>query len=119
MFGSRVWLLNCILTPTVRLRGSGDSDCTLGAICLSKERTLREQISDANDSILANFSEGFEQPRIGRLPIFCSAPKDQPREVFACLREAPLKNCITNEELDFQLGVGDEVCRLLPAWRGN
>jgi four helix bundle protein len=78
-----------------------------------KERKLREQISDANDSILANFSEGFEQPTDRAFANFLFHAKGSTGEVLARLREAHLKNCITNEELDFQLGVGDEVCRLL------
>jgi four helix bundle protein len=78
-----------------------------------RERKLREQISDANDSISANLAEGFEQPTDRAFGNFVFHAKGSTAEVLARLREAHIKKCLTQEELDFHLKLGDEVCRLL------
>jgi four helix bundle protein len=78
-----------------------------------RERKLREQISDANDSISANLAEGFEQPTDRAFGNFVFHAKGSTAEVLARLREAHIKKCLTQEELDFHLRLGDEVRRLL------
>jgi four helix bundle protein len=40
-----------------------------------RNRRLKDQIADANDSILSNMAEGFEQPRTHRSPTTCLSPR--------------------------------------------
>ncbi len=78
-----------------------------------KERDLHRQIAAANDSILANFAEGFEQPTDRAFGNFLYHSKGSAAEVVARLRQASSRGCITEEELDTHVQLGDEVCRLL------
>lgn len=64
-----------------------------------KDRDLREQTSEANDSIPSNISEGFEQ---GTDPLFVQYlyySKGSLGEVIARLREGQLKGYLTETEL--------------------
>jgi four helix bundle protein len=78
-----------------------------------KERKLREQITEASDSISANLAEGFEQPTDRAFGNYVFHSKGSTAEVLARLRQAQEKKCITQQELEFHLRLGDEVCRLL------
>jgi four helix bundle protein len=78
-----------------------------------KERKLREQITEANDSISANLAEGFEQPTGRAFGNYVFHSKGSTAEVLARLRQAQERKCITLQELEFHLRLGDEVCRLL------
>ena len=64
-----------------------------------RNRKLAEQISDANDSIPANISEGFEQGTDRSFANFLYHSKGSLAEVVARLRESALMGLITADEL--------------------
>ena len=65
-----------------------------------KDRKLRDQIVDANDSITANISEGFEQPTDAAFVQYLFHAKGSLAEVLSRLRTAHCKRYITDAELD-------------------
>ena len=81
-----------------------------------RDRDLWKQTSEANDSITANISEGFEQ---GTDPMFVKYllyAKGSLGEVIARLRRAQRKSYITNEELASRLAAGEILSRSLGAF---
>jgi four helix bundle protein len=81
-----------------------------------RDRKLAEQTSDANDSIPANISEGFEQPTDAAFANYLYHAKGSLGEVVARLREARLKKYITPDELSQRLTQGTELSRSLGAF---
>ena len=80
-----------------------------------KDRDLWGQTSEANDSIPANISEGFEQ---GSDPMFVKYlfySKGSLGEVVARLRRAHIKRYITDEELAVQVRAAEKLSRSIGA----
>ena len=91
--------------------------CAVHAIlqraALCRDRRLHDQISDANDSITSNISEGFEQPSDSALSSYLYHSKGSLAEVQTRLGTARQKNYITQEELDHCLNLAETVGRQL------
>jgi four helix bundle protein len=81
-----------------------------------RDRKLADQTSEANDSIPANISEGFEQPSDASSANYLFHAKGSLGEVLTRLREARLKNYITPEELSQRLTQGEELSRSIAAF---
>jgi four helix bundle protein len=81
-----------------------------------RNRDLRDQIDDANDSILANMSEGFEQPTDAGLAKFLYHAKASAAEVVSHLRAAARKHIITPADLSRVEPMGEELGRMLGGW---
>ena len=81
-----------------------------------KDRKLADQTSDANDSIPANVSEGFEQPTDAAFAQYLFHAKGSLGEVLSRLREARLKRYITQEEVSKRLRDGESLSRSLGAF---
>jgi four helix bundle protein len=78
-----------------------------------RNRKLAEQISDANDSIPANISEGFEQGTDRSFANFLYHSKGSLAEVIARLRESALIGLITGAELKQFEAQGSHLSRSL------
>jgi four helix bundle protein len=83
---------------------------------LLKDRNLRDQISDANESVLANMAEGFEQPTDAGLARYLFVSKGSVAEVLQRLRLAQLKGYIRAADLRRCTDMGDELSRMLGGW---
>jgi four helix bundle protein len=83
---------------------------------LGKDRKLHDQINAANDSILANMAEGFEQPTDKLLEKYLFVTKGSLAEVLVRLKEAHRKRYITSEELAARVRPGEELGRMLGGW---
>ena len=81
-----------------------------------RNRKLREQIDDANDSILSNMSEGFEQPTDRAMKKYLFDAKGSAAEVLIRLGRARRKGCITSNEFLRCKSMGDELSRMLGGW---
>jgi four helix bundle protein len=81
-----------------------------------KDRDLREQTSEANDSIPSNISEGFEQGTDPLFVQFLFYSKGSLAEVVARLREGQLKGYLTESELAAYVVAGDALSRSLGAF---
>lgn len=80
---------------------------------LRRDRKLHEQINDANDSITANLSEGFEQSSDAAFASYVHHSKASAAEVLARLRQCQVKGYITDEELIPCLRSGEELKRMM------
>ena len=80
---------------------------------LGKDCKLRDQISDANDSIPANMREGFEQSTDLAFAKYLYYSKGSLGEVLARLNRAHSKKYITTEELEPLIAAGEELGRML------
>jgi four helix bundle protein len=78
-----------------------------------KDYKLRDQISDAVDSITANLREGYEQPTDRMFSNYVYHSKGSAGETVARLQRAREKGHITEQELAQHVELGEEVCRLL------
>jgi four helix bundle protein len=79
----------------------------------ARNRKLREQITEANDSITANMREGFEQPTDDAFNRYLFIAKGSLGVVLARLATARRKRCITPEELASRTAMGEELGRML------
>ena len=79
-------------------------------------RKLREQIEEANDSVLANLSEGFEQPTDKALENYLFHAKGSVAEVLSRLLSARRKGCISAQDHLRCRRMGDELLRILGGW---
>ena len=77
-----------------------------------KDRDLRQELSDAADSILANLDEGFEQPTDRAFAKYVYTSKASNAEVRPRLKMAFDKQYITREELDAAHHLCEHVGRL-------
>jgi four helix bundle protein len=80
---------------------------------LRRNRKLREQIEEANDSISANMEEGFEQGTDRAFANYLTYSKASLAEVLARLRSAANKRYITAEELAARATMGEELGKML------
>jgi four helix bundle protein len=81
-----------------------------------RDRKLHDQLNDANDSVLANMAEGFEQPTDKGLEKYLFVSKASLAEVLIRLKEAHRKRYITSEELAAGVRPGEELGRMLGGW---
>jgi four helix bundle protein len=88
----------------------------LGRLEHRRYRDLREQIDDANGSITANISEGFEQPTDAAFVQYLFHAKASLAEVLTRLREVRSKGCISKKELADRLEAGETLSRSLAAF---
>jgi four helix bundle protein len=79
---------------------------------LLRDRRLKDQLSDAADSIVSNISEGFEQGSDRAFSRYLYDAKASNAEARARLLLARQKGYITAEEHEFRDGIGDEVARM-------
>ena len=80
---------------------------------LRRNRKLRAQIEEANDSISSNMEEGFEQGTDRAFANYLTYSKASLAEVLARLRSAANKKYITPEELAARETMGEELGRML------
>jgi four helix bundle protein len=78
-----------------------------------RNRKLRDQIGDANDSITANMREGFEQSSDDGFIRYLYVAKGSLGEVLVRLAAAQGKRCITAEQLSSRTAMGEELGRML------
>ncbi len=92
-----------------KLRG----DEILGGSKLRGDRDLWQQINDANDSVLSNMSEGFEQGSDAGFAKYLVCAKGSVAEVVTRLRSARDKNYITADQLATREGLGEALGAML------
>ena len=81
-----------------------------------KNCRLRDQIDDANESILSNMAEGFEQPTDKAVVKYLFDSKGSAAEVLTRLAAAQRKGYITLDEYRKCRTLGEEVQRMLGGW---
>ena len=74
---------------------------------------LKDQLSDAADSIVSNISEGFEQGSDRGFSRYLYDAKASNAEARARLLLARQKGYITAKEHEFRDSIGDEVARMI------
>jgi four helix bundle protein len=79
---------------------------------LQKDRRLRDQLSDAADSMVANISEGFEQPTDRAFARYLYISKASTAEARTRLSLAENRSYITDTEFKARDALGDEVARM-------
>jgi four helix bundle protein len=79
---------------------------------LQKDRRLRDQLSDAADSMVANISEGFEQPTDRAFARYLYISKASTAEARTRLSVAENRSYITDNEFKARDALGDEVARM-------
>ena len=81
-----------------------------------RNRRLQDQIADANESILANMAEGFEQSTDAHVAKFLYTAKGSVAEVVTRLRRAQRSGLIGADEGSRCAAMGDEIGRMLGGW---
>ena len=81
-----------------------------------RNRKLHAQILDANESILANMEEGFEQSTDAVLANHLYTSKGSIAEVVARLKGAVRQGWVTPAEYSQCATLGEEVQRMLGGW---
>jgi four helix bundle protein len=90
-------------------------DALLERPAYRRNRKLHAQTSDANDSITANISEGFEQATDAQFARFLSYSKGSVAEVIDRLTTATRRGYISTKELEERKRAGEILCRALGA----
>ena len=88
-------------------------DALMARPAFGKNCNLANQIRDANESILANMVEGFEQPTDRAFAKFLYTAKGSTAEVYIRLARAARRRCLTQEELASINRQRTEVARML------
>ena len=78
-----------------------------------RDRKLRDQLSNANDSIPSNMHEGFEQSTDRAFANYLIHSKASPGEVLVRLKQAHFKDYVSLEELTCTVDMGEELGRML------
>jgi four helix bundle protein len=81
-----------------------------------RNRKLRDQIADANESILANMAEGFEQSTDAVLANYLYTSKSSIAEVVTRLKGAQRRGWVTAAECAQCAALGAEIQRMLGGW---
>lgn len=79
---------------------------------------IRDQLSEAADSMLANMSEGFEQPTDRALARYLYTSKGSVAEARHWLRVSHARHYISKEEMTTRVALGIEVGKMLAKWIG-
>jgi len=91
--------------------------CAVSAILknprLVRNERLWKQIDEANDSIVANMQEGFEQPSDDGFANYLYTSKGSLKEVIARVRQAHLKGYVTESDLERCVKIGSELGPML------
>jgi four helix bundle protein len=82
----------------------------------SRNRKLQDQIADANESILANMAEGFEQSTDAVLANYLYTSKGSVAEVLTRLKGAERRGWVTPQEYSQCAALGGEIQRMLGGW---
>lgn len=80
---------------------------------LVRNQTLWKQIDSANDSIVSNMEEGFEQPSDAAFANYLFTSKGSLKEVIARLRQAHAKNHITEADLERCQTIANDLSPML------
>ena len=88
----------------------------IGRPAFEKNRRLKDQIADANESILSNMAEGFEQSTDAALANYLYIAKGSVAEVVTRLKSAHRRGWLTVEECTQCATAGDEIGRMLGGW---
>jgi four helix bundle protein len=83
---------------------------------LGRNRKLHQQIEEANDSVLANMAEGFQQPTDKALEKYLFVAKGSVAEVLSRLMTARRKGYISARDHEGCRTMGDELLRMLGGW---
>lgn len=89
------------------------NDAILQRPALRRNRKLWDQIAEANDSILSNMKEGFEQSTDDAFANMLTYAKGSCAEVLTRLFRAQRRRCLTTEEYEVQERKGEELQRML------
>ena len=81
-----------------------------------RNRKLHEQLADANESILANMEEGFEQSTDAVLANYLYTSKGSIAEVVVRLKGAERRRWLTPAEYSQCARLGAEIQRMLGGW---
>ena len=81
-----------------------------------RNRKLRDQIVAANESILANMAEGFEQSTDAVLANYLYTSKGSVAEVVTRLKGAQRLGWVTAAEWSQLAALGSEIQRMLGGW---
>jgi four helix bundle protein len=81
-----------------------------------KNRRLKDQIVEANESILSNLAEGYEQSTDAALANYLYIAKGSVAEVVTRLKSAQRRGYLTADECAKQTATGDEIGRMLGGW---
>ena len=79
-------------------------------------RKLRDQIAEANESILSNMAEGYEQSTDAAVANYLYIAKGSVAEVVTRQKSAQRRGCLTADECAKQTAAGDEIGRMLGGW---
>lgn len=80
---------------------------------LRRNRSLYEQIDDANDSIDSNMQEGFQQPTDAAFANFLVTAKGSLEEVRARTRQAHCKRVIEDRHLTQVEALGEPLGKMM------
>jgi four helix bundle protein len=81
-----------------------------------KNHKLKVQIAEANESILSNMAEGFEQSTDAALARYLYIAKGSVAEVVTRLKSAHRHGWLTTAECTRCATAGDEIARMLGGW---
>ena len=88
-------------------------DAILERSALRRNRRLWDQIAEANDSILSNMKEGFEQSSDDGFANMLTYAKGSCAEVLSRLWRAHRRRCLTSEEYEARQRMGEDLQRML------
>ena len=80
---------------------------------LRRNRKLWDQIAEANDSILSNMMEGFEQSTDDGFANMLTYAKASCAEVLIRTWRAHRRQCLTDEEYDMRRQMGEDLQRMI------
>ena len=88
-------------------------DALLERPSMCRDRDLHRQITRANDSILSNMQEGFEQGTDRAFANYLTHSKGSVGEVVARLKRARSKNYLSSADVSAPLAAADELRKML------
>jgi four helix bundle protein len=91
----------------------GAIDALLERPSMRRNRDLHGQITRANDSILANMEEGFEQGSDRAFANYLTHSKGSVAEVMGRLKRARAKKLLSPADVDARLVAGEELRKML------
>lgn len=88
-------------------------DALLERPAMRRNSDLHRQITRANDSILANMEEGFEQGSDRAFANYLTHSKGSVGEVMGRLKRARAKKLLSPADVDDRLAAGEELRKML------
>ncbi len=89
------------------------ADAILRVPRVRSDRDLWGQLSDANDSIVSNMREGFEQPTDDAFAKYLNYSKGSTAEAVGWIKRAEEKHYISSEQCSGPVEMGDALGRML------